>query len=92
MNRPGQEKDIHLEIEEAYGHYHKGRVFNIEKDKVFRPDFKPEKGQMVMIDDKEKGRFLAKILEVDGNIIKIDANHPMAGKELNFHVKLVEII
>ena len=89
---PGQEKDIHMEVEEAYGHYHEERVFTLEKDKVFKPDFKPEPGQFVMVDDRERGRYMSKILEVNGNLIKVDANHPMAGKPLNFHLKLVEIV
>ncbi|MEM9567987.1 MAG: FKBP-type peptidyl-prolyl cis-trans isomerase, partial [Cyanobacteria bacterium P01_E01_bin.34] len=34
----------------------------------------------------------AKVLELDNETVKLDANHPLAGEELNFAVELVEIV
>ena len=38
-----------------------------------------------------KMRFPVKVTEKDETMITFDANHEMAGKELNFKIELVEV-
>jgi FKBP-type peptidyl-prolyl cis-trans isomerase 2 len=38
-----------------------------------------------------QGPIIIKILEIDGDVVVIDANHPLAGKKLIFDLELLEI-
>ena len=72
----GEVKEIHLMPEEAYG----------------MPD--PEElqvGQQVYLTNQMGQPFPVKVIAKDEVNITFDANHEMAGKELNFKIELVEV-
>ena len=87
----GQEKDIRLESKEAYGDVNPALVQKIPRDKL-PPEQKPEPGMMVGMMTPDGKQIPARITEVNDKEITIDINHPLAGKTLNFKIKLVEII
>ena len=41
--------------------------------------------------DGENGRHTVTVIEVDAEHVTVDANHPMAGKTLNFEVRVVNV-
>lgn len=47
---------------------------------------------MMGITSPEGHKMFARVLEVTGDQVKIDFNHPLAGKTLNFKIKLVKIM
>ncbi|MFX1384708.1 MAG: peptidylprolyl isomerase [Promethearchaeota archaeon] len=85
----GDEYDIRLEPSEAYGNYKEGMIHSISKDQ-FPPDQEPEGGLMILLMGPEGQPIPATIKEVKDDIVTIDLNHPMAGKVLNFKIKIVE--
>jgi FKBP-type peptidyl-prolyl cis-trans isomerase SlyD len=38
-----------------------------------------------------QGPIIVKILEIDGDVVVIDANHPLAGKKLIFDIEVTGI-
>ena len=50
-----------------------------------------EVGQQVYLSNQYGQPFPVKVLEKEEKTITFDANHEMAGKELNFKIELVEI-
>jgi FKBP-type peptidyl-prolyl cis-trans isomerase 2 len=84
----GEEKQVRIEPKEAYGDRNPELVQSIPKDKL---PMKVEAGQMIMLGDQQGNRFPAVIAEVTTELVKIDLNHPLAGKPLNFKVKVVGI-
>tara|TARA_Y100000310_G_C20702755_1_gene831543 strand:- start:3730 stop:4164 length:435 start_codon:yes stop_codon:yes gene_type:complete len=85
----GEEKDIKLNPEEAYGHQDSKKVMKIPKDKLPK-EKEPEVGMVLIVGTPEGQQIPAKIKEVDDKEITLDLNHPLAGKILNFKVKIVD--
>lgn len=86
----GEKKTVTLNPEDAYGNYNETAIIPVPKTQ-FPDDFKFKEGEMVT-GTGEKGQMIrAFIKEVKDDMVMLDGNHPLAGKELNFEIELVEI-
>lgn len=86
----GQVIDIHLMPEDAYGMADPNAIFTIEIAQL--PGSEDlEAGQQVYLSNQYGQPFLVKVAEKNDTTITFDANHEMAGKELNFRIELVEV-
>lgn len=86
----GQTVDIHLMPEEAYGMPDPNAVFTLEIAQL--PGSEDlQAGQQVYLTNQYGQPFPVKVTEKDETTITFDANHEMAGKELNFRIELVEV-
>ncbi len=87
----GEKVSIHLMPEEAYGPSDPDNIFTIAiKDLPGSEDL--EVGQQVYLSDPTGRPFPVVVTAKDENNITLDANHEMAGKELNFEIELVEVM
>ncbi|KAF2955075.1 peptidylprolyl isomerase [Marinitoga sp. 38H-ov] len=86
----GEKKTFTIPSEEAYGEYSEEKVFELPRQS-FPPNIDEALGQTVQLGDQSGNVFLAKILEVTDEIVKMDTNHPLAGKDLTFEIEIVEI-
>lgn len=84
----GETKKLHLLPEEAYGMPRDDLFFPITPDRL-PDDYKPTVGDRLVM-GQGVYVYVSKVND-DGSII-IDANHGLAGQELNFEVTLVEIL
>ena len=86
----GQEIDIHLMPEEAYGMPNPNAILTLEIAQL--PGSEDlEVGQQAYLTNQYGQPFPVKVTAKDEKMITLDANHEMAGKELNFHIELVEV-
>lgn len=86
----GQTVDVHLMPEEAYGMPDPDAVFTLEIAQL--PGSEDlEAGQRVYLTNQLGQPFPVSVVEKTETTITFDANHEMAGKELNFHIELVEV-
>ena len=83
-----EEKNINILAKDAYGERDERMVVSVPRSK-FPPEI--EAGGQLLLKGPEGQRMPAKIHEIRDNEIIIDLNHPLAGKELNFKVKVVGI-
>ncbi len=88
---PGDIVDIHLMPEEAYGPVDPEAIFTVEIAKLPGSEDLTA-GQMIYLTNVYGQPFPAKVVEKDDVNITFDANHEMAGKELNFTIELVEVL
>jgi len=83
----GDKKTIEIDPEEGYGEYLDGLVTIIPKDRapegVNVGDFLQSTG--------DKGTINVVVTEINEEGVKVDANHPMAGKKLIFDVEVLEV-
>jgi len=86
-----QTKIIHIPAEQAYGPYRDELVDTI-KSREYPKGYKPDVGDTFNVPLKNGGTTRATVVEVYKDGLKIDANHPLAGKDLNFEIKLMEIL
>lgn len=84
-----QEKDISLEPAQAYGEPRPELMQKVPRTALPK-DQEPKVG-MTMVLNSPQGQIPARISEVTDNDITLDLNHPLAGKKINFHIKIVEI-
>ncbi len=86
----GEVVNVHLMPEEAYGEANPANILTIEIVQLPGAE-NLEVGQQVYLTNQMGQQFLVKVTEKDDVMITLDANHEMAGKELNFQIELVEI-
>ena len=83
--------DIHLMPEEAYGMADPNAIFTVEIAQLPGSE-NLEVDQQVYLQDPYGRPFPVKVTAKDDTTITLDANHEMAGKELNFTIELVEVV
>ncbi len=87
----GDKVDIHLMPEEAYGMPDENAIFTVEIANLpGAEDLTVD--QQVYLQDPSGRPFPVKVVAKDDKSITFDANHEMAGKELNFSIELVEVL
>ena len=86
----GQIIDIHLMPEEAYGMADPNAIFTMEIAQLPGSEDLTV-GQQVYLSNQFGQPFPVKVTAKDEKNITFDANHEMAGKELNFKIELVEV-
>lgn len=86
----GQVMDVHLMPEEAYGMPDPAAIFTVEIAQLPGSE-KLETGQQAYLSNQYGQPFPVKVTAKDDTTITFDANHEMAGKELNFRIELVEV-
>lgn len=86
----GEEKEITLKPEEAYGEPKDELIKKFPRDQVpTEQELKP--GMMLALATPDGRQFPAKIVDLDDKELTLDLNHPLAGKTLKFNIKVVEI-
>jgi peptidylprolyl isomerase len=87
----GEKKSIHIPAAEAYGERREDMIMEFERSRL-PEDLKPEVGMHLQMQGPQGQPVAVKITSVAEASITIDANHPLAGRNLNFDLELVEII
>jgi peptidylprolyl isomerase len=88
---PGESKSVQLPVEQAYGPHREDLVAEFQKEQL-PAEIEPEVGQRVQLRTQDGDAFPAEIVDVNEQAVKLDANHPLAGKSLKFDLELVEIV
>jgi peptidylprolyl isomerase len=88
---PGECKTVKIPSGQAYGVYHKELVHTVSR-KVLSADMEPEVGQRLKATSADGRDFLVTIIDISEKTITMDANHPLAGKDLTFDIELITII
>ncbi len=86
-----EKKTIKIPSQEAYGERRDELIMDFPKSE-FPNDINPEVGQQLQMQNQEGQVFNVLVTGVSGESVTLDANHPLAGKNLNFDIELVEII
>ena len=86
----GEIKEIHLMPEEAYGMPDPNAIFTLEIAQLPGSE-NLTVGQQVYLSNQYGQPFPVKVTAKEETTITFDANHEMAGKELNFKIELVEV-
>ena len=86
----GQSIDIHLTPDQAYGYPDPRAIFTVEISQLPGSEALSA-GEDVVLYTAAGQPMPVKVTARDDSTITFDANHEMAGKELNFHIELVEV-
>ncbi|MCD6105263.1 MAG: FKBP-type peptidyl-prolyl cis-trans isomerase [Thermosipho sp. (in: Bacteria)] len=84
----GEKKTINVPFDKAYGPFREELVFPVEKSKL--PEDISE-GQYLEVHQPDGNNFVVRVSEIKDNTAYLDANHPLAGKNLVFEVEVISI-
>jgi FKBP-type peptidyl-prolyl cis-trans isomerase 2 len=88
---PGDKAHITIPAKRAYGEWDEELVYEISRDQL--PEgLKPEVGMELQIKLPDGNGAIMSILEIDGDAIVLDNNHPLAGEDLVFDIEFVDIV
>ncbi|MGM5482237.1 MAG: FKBP-type peptidyl-prolyl cis-trans isomerase [Nanobdellota archaeon] len=87
----GEEKDFKLTPDQAYGERNEQLIQEVQKSQL-PENMEVKEGQMLMLKAPNGQNLPAKVVEDKGETFMLDINHPLAGKNLNFKVKLDEVV
>ncbi len=86
----GEKKTINIPVADAYGERNDDMMIEYPITE-FPADMKPEVGMELQMGDNAGNVFPVVITQVTDNSVTLDANHPLAGKDLIFDIELVSI-
>ncbi|GAA4317053.1 peptidylprolyl isomerase [Compostibacter hankyongensis] len=86
----GDKKTVNIPVEEAYGPRDEELVIEFPADRM-PADLKPEVGMQLQMRSQEGQTMPVVVTAIGNDTLTLDANHPLAGKELTFDIELVEI-
>ncbi|HDI10337.1 peptidylprolyl isomerase [Candidatus Bathyarchaeota archaeon ex4484_205] len=82
---PGEEREVDIPPEKAFGNRKKDLVKLISLREFKKAGIDPIPGRYVRI-----GGLMARVQSVSGGRVRVDFNHPLAGKTLRYKIKLIE--
>lgn len=87
----GDDTTVEIDSENAYGERREDLELEVAKDDL--PDnVDPQAGMQLQMQQQEDGRAIpVQITAVEDDYVQLDANHPLAGKDLTFDIELVEL-
>lgn len=86
----GQNKTIQIESTEAYGPRYDEMVQIVERTQI--PDnISLEVGAQLQANHPEGGPIILTVTDLNDSEVTLDANHPLAGKDLTFEIELVAL-
>lgn len=86
----GEKKQVNIPVDKAYGQRNEEMVLQAPRDQV-PPDINPEVGQQLQMGGPGGETVIVRVVEVTEEYITLDANPPLAGKDLTFDIELVTI-
>jgi len=89
MNQ-GETKKETVPADQAYGPYKKDMLIEVDKNKLPQ-NLNPEVGQELQVRQQNGQQIPVMVKEVSDSSVTLDANHPLAGRDLTFDIQLVEI-
>jgi peptidylprolyl isomerase len=87
---PGDQQTVTIPSGRAYGPRREELVLEVDRSN-FPDDLDPEVGQPLQVDQQGQ-MFVVTVRDVSPSSITLDANHPLAGRDLTFDLQLVEIV
>jgi FKBP-type peptidyl-prolyl cis-trans isomerase 2 len=86
----GESKQFTIAAADAYGERRDEMVFDVERTQL--PEgMEPEIGQHLQTEAEGGHPVILEIVAVEESKVTLDGNHPLAGKDLNFDIEIMEI-
>jgi FKBP-type peptidyl-prolyl cis-trans isomerase SlyD len=86
----GESKNLVIAPEDGYGEFNEEAFIEVPKDQ-FPPSVPIELGTELQVRNPEGDVLEARIDKIEEDNVRLDFNHPLAGKELHFDVKVIAL-
>ena len=88
--QPGEKKTAEIVADEAYGPHMPELIVEFPRDQI-PPHVTGQVGEELQVQTTAGEAIRALVVEANESAITIDANHPLAGKDLTFDIELVDV-
>lgn len=89
--RSGEKRNCNLPPDRAHGRHRNDLLLAVERER-FPSHVDPYTGQQLSMKREGKPQMIVRVLATTGDMVLLDTNHPLAGKELDIEVELLEIM
>jgi peptidylprolyl isomerase len=86
----GDSKHVTIPVEKAYGRHNADLVMKTPREHI-PPDMELQVGQRLQMGGVDGELLLVRVIDITAAHVTLDANPPLAGKDLNFQIELVSI-
>ncbi len=83
----GDRKEISIASEDAFGERSSDHVQTISRNEFKDHDVTPRRGLVVEIDGRR-----GKIISTSSGRVRVDFNHPLAGKDLDYELEILDVL
>ncbi len=87
---PGEKKVVKIPAEKGYGPRRDEMTAEVSRSEL-PPDLEPKIGMQLQANQQDGRSMVVTVVEVKDESVTLDANHPLAGKELTFEIELLEV-
>lgn len=87
----GQTKTVTMKPGDAYGPKDPALIWTVTADEFSPGGTVPEPGKDVALTRADGTRIAGRITRIEGDQVTVDGNHPLAGRNLTFEIKLAGI-
>lgn len=87
----GESKSVAIPANQAYGAHRQDLVMVVDRQQI-PPSVHPEVGRLLELRHGDNESLAVMVTDVSAATITLDANHPLAGKDLTFEIDLVAIL
>lgn len=88
--REGETRSVVVPAVKAYGRHKSELVATIRRSQL-PGDMAPTAGQWIYMETRKGERIRVQVREVSDTAVTLDANHPLAGRDLKFEIELLEV-
>lgn len=87
----GESKIAKITAEKAFGPYRENLIVEVDRGQL-PGDIEPEVGQQLQTRQADGQATVVTVADVTDSSVTLDVNHPLAGKDLVFDIRLLEIV
>lgn len=87
---PGESKTVQIPSDNAYGPHREEMLIVIDRSK-FPEGLEPRIDQQLQVRHPNGQESVVKVVDISDTNVTLDANHPLAGEDLTFEIRLTEI-
>jgi FKBP-type peptidyl-prolyl cis-trans isomerase 2 len=87
----GESKTTQIPSDAAYGPHRDEMIVEVDRSQ-FPPNLDPEVGQQLQIRQPDGQAIVVTVTDLSNESATLDANHPLAGKDLTFDIELVQVV
>jgi len=85
-----ESKAITIPADKAYGPHNPEMVASVDRDRL-PENMDPQVGQQLQMRQEDGQVIVVTVTDISDASVQLDANHPLAGRDLSFDIELVEI-
>ena len=86
----GEKRTTEIPAAEGYGPRLDQLVFTVPRENL-PPGYDPQEGEVMRMETRDGRQMDVMVIHADPSTVKMDGNHPLAGKDLTFDIELVKI-